>query len=774
MDPDRLSGSSSDQSPVLDSALASPSTAIASAYGHEAKKPRACEACRALKVRCEPDEGGGDECRRCAKAGRRCVVTAPTRKRQKKTDSRVSELERKIDALTASLQARAVSSSSSNRVDEPTAVKRKADYDPLHHYDDDDDNDDDDDDDDFADEDVVDRGLVSAEKASELLRRYNTSMMCHLPAVVFPAGMTAAELRRTKPCLFLAVMAAASSETHELQRQLQRLLMRMLAHKIVVTGEKKVELVQALQVAVIWYWPPEHMEELKFYQLVHMAAVMALDLGLGRRRSATMMGWRENHVAAVRRPDPTSIECRRAWLACHYLAANTAMSLHRPNLIRWSAFMDESLDVLAKSAESAPTDGYFCHLVWTHRMAEEIGIQLSADDGAGPLPPPPPPPPPPLPPSSSSASSSISSSASLADARTRYALRALERDLDRYRAGVSPDLMQPTLKSSFHLLSLYMHELVLHAHASTEQVRPPFNAEAVVKNGLVPGEALSTTAAHISALSACLTAIDGILDTFLAMDVPSVRCLPVFSFVRVAYAIVVLIKMFVSASDPASDLGRVMDRENMRVDAYLDALLVKFRAAADGHACRPAAKFLVVFVMLKTWFVNNHHHHQQQQQQQQQQPPQPPQPQPQPPKNQQEQQRKQHPNPDSSPQNNINDPTTTTTRPPPQDETPLQVLSEAAATESPTPFTTTILHQSTRPVFTPSTQPLFPDPSSWSTPPSSLDPVSLLLPPGLDLEDLGLPLDAQGQYEGGPKMVLSEPWLTDVFQGLPDTNVFPF
>ncbi|RDA85776.1 hypothetical protein CP532_6305 [Ophiocordyceps camponoti-leonardi (nom. inval.)] len=712
MDPDRPSASSSDQSPVLDSALASPSTAAPSSHGAEAKKPRACEACRALKVRCEPDEGG-DECRRCAKAGRRCVVTAPTRKRQKKTDSRVSELERKIDALTASLQARVVSSSSNRGVDEPVvvAVKRKADGYPLHRYHDDDDNYndnnyDDDDDDDFADEDVgdvVDRGLVSAGKAAELLRRYNTSMVCHLPAVVFPAGMTAAELRRTKPCLFLAIMAAASSETHELQRELQRLLMRMLAHKIVVAGEKKVELVQALHVAVIWYWPPEHMEELKFYQLVHMAAVMALDLGLGRRRPPTMMGgWRENHnVAAVRRPDPTSIECRRAWLACHYLAANTAMSLHRPNLIRWSAFMDESLDVLAKSAESAPTDRYFCHLVWTHRMAEEIGIQLSADDAAGPLPPLPPPPSSSAftsssssssssHPVSSSSSSSSSSPGSLADARTRYALRALERDLDRYRAGVPPDLMQPTLKASFHLLSLYMHELVLHAHASTEQVRPPFNAEAVVKNGLVPGESLSTTAAHISALSACLTAIDGILDTFLAMDVPSVRCLPVFSFVRVAYAVVVLIKMFVSASDPASDLGRVMDRENMRVDAYLDALLVKFRAAADGHACRPAAKFLVVFVMLKTWFINNHHQQQQQQQQQQHQ------------QQHQQHQHQQQQQPDSS-SPNVNDPTTKA-----------------------------------------------------------------------NTHHLGLPLDAQGQYDGGPKMVLSEPWLTDVFQGLPDSNVFPF
>lgn len=43
-------------------------------------------------------------CRRCAKANRQCITTPPTRKRQKKADSRVAELERKIDALTATLQ----------------------------------------------------------------------------------------------------------------------------------------------------------------------------------------------------------------------------------------------------------------------------------------------------------------------------------------------------------------------------------------------------------------------------------------------------------------------------------------------------------------------------------------------------------------------------------------------------------------------------------------------------------------------------------------------
>jgi len=75
---------------------------------NDPKRSRACEACRGLKVRCDQDQNFPEQpCKRCAKAKRQCVITAPSRKRQKKSDTRVAELEKKIDALTASLHAQA-------------------------------------------------------------------------------------------------------------------------------------------------------------------------------------------------------------------------------------------------------------------------------------------------------------------------------------------------------------------------------------------------------------------------------------------------------------------------------------------------------------------------------------------------------------------------------------------------------------------------------------------------------------------------------------------
>ncbi|EXL49431.1 hypothetical protein FOCG_09793 [Fusarium oxysporum f. sp. radicis-lycopersici 26381] len=818
--------------------------------GIDPKRPRACEACRGLKVRCEPDPNDEGPCKRCRKAGRNCVVTMPTRKRQKKTDSRVAELEKKIDALTASLQARAApgggqahtqsqghglgespgnvapkppnesntavssynnmkwrnpaqtpawgsfSSTQSPMPSMPTAEqttdraspaqstaalatavtgqKRK-----------------------FTDGregsseqlateetpaealaayltrakggDIVDRGVITMEKAAELFARYNDHMISHLPAIIFQPGFTASELRKTKPILFLAIMAVASAESPILQKVLQKEMKLTFAEKVMLSGEKGLELVQALNVAVIWYWPPEHFEELKFYQLVHTAAVMAIDIGLGqkmkqRRGIVVPDTWRPNPSTGPggqsRRwapPDPTSIESRRTWLTCYFLATNTSMALHRPNLIRWTPFMEESLHLLQSSPNAAPTDAYFCHLVWTHHLSEQVNVQFSLDDPIFDV--------------------------HISETRTQYILKGLEKDLKRYREKVPPELLQPTLLISFGVLNLYMHEMALQARTS-EPLRPPFSTSSL-QEGLVGGDRLSP--AHISAISVCLGSIKEMLGTFLAMDVFSIRCLPVFNFVRVAYAVVMLIKLYFSASAAGSELGRVIDKEDMQVGKYLDNLLDKFRATAAEDRCRPAAKFLVVLVMLRSWFYRQAESEAKESKpgptasaitqspsQAQQQPPQP----------------------------------ANTSAPQPSDHastanTPLQLLSEVATgagsrnRDSSASRPSMVGWGSNMPQ---PPQPFFhdtPDNNSSSTASmpyhnepfpadlaAAMAPAMPSLPPtadgmggynsgdlldfaGWDLEGMGMGMGSQGMWEDGMRIFLEEPWFNTMFQGNP-------
>ncbi|KAL8688967.1 MAG: hypothetical protein Q9218_005249 [Villophora microphyllina] len=389
------------------------------------KRPRACEACRGLKVRCEPDPHKGT-CRRCAKAGRTCVVTAPSRKRQKKTDSRVAELEKKIDALTASLhatKAQAVSESDDDSADDrkplphipapnfrssayslqdeqrmtetvkmtqqrpaepygeqnerlsqqPTVnterKRRMSQYpeeetvhsvqgsgqqrsfslgsphdhstrtaldtsyirpalpngtsnsmfstashsvSPAHEY-----------------ADVVDRKIVDAALASELFEYYTYKMAHHLPLVVFPPDTPAGAIRKHKPTLFLAILSVASGQDHpDIQRILAKEIMRTFADKIVYKGEKSLELIQALQVVTIWAWPEES-RETQTYQLIHMAAVMAIDLGLGKRvkggREPYQSLWKDFSRTKATAQAMESPDGLRAWLGCYLLCARYVM-----------------------------------------------------------------------------------------------------------------------------------------------------------------------------------------------------------------------------------------------------------------------------------------------------------------------------------------------------------------------------------------------------------------------------------------------------------------
>lgn len=403
------------------------------ADANDPKRPRACEACRGLKVRCETDPGNPDgPCKRCAKARRNCVITTPTRKRQKKTDSRVAELEKKVDALSASLQAaksgrvghgesqedgsqrgdesfeadrfrtddaQALTSrearrpswlgESENHVRSPShsaaartspaasnipGLKRK--YSELsqnttaspdtpalsslpslsaersqpggdnsqgvypflipkslqhetrsvvkpdptttstavtgRRY---------------EHADVIDRQVLSAELATQLFDRYVSDMAPLFPAVVFPPGTAAAEVRKTKPLLFLAILSVGAGVSHPpVQEVLSKEVMKDLADRIICNGEKSMELIHALQVVTIWYLPPRCHDELKFYQLIHIAAVMAIDLGMGRKLKSTRFrfpcgGSREHPWKRTPAPKLETAESRRTWLTCYFLSA---------------------------------------------------------------------------------------------------------------------------------------------------------------------------------------------------------------------------------------------------------------------------------------------------------------------------------------------------------------------------------------------------------------------------------------------------------------------
>ena len=446
------------------------------------KRPRACEACRQLKVKCEPEDVVAGTCRRCFRSGRQCVITMPSRKRQKKTDSRVAELEKKIDALTQSLHSQegpgqSQPGSDADMTPEHVGVSRAHTYpesnvgqwippkQPRQHTGSKD----------FpltpsaasiglkrklsnghapnlngedspfppppkaletgdfstaqcivfpnsstsvkdleAREyvDVIDRQILDINTAYQCFDRYVHEMAPVLPFVVFPQGTRGEDVRRTKPILFLAILSAACNTIRpDIHSVLVNEIMRTYADRVVLRGEKTMELVQALLISTTWYAPPDKYEELNFNQLIHMAAVLAIDLGMGKRMKTPNMGMYKEYAQKV--PFPTSLnpeapETRRTWLGCYFMCANASMSLRRPLLIRWTGYMDDSLQLLESSPEALDSDKWLVSLVRGQHIAEEVGFQFSMDDPTVEV--------------------------SITEPKTQYHLKAFERQLTEWRS----------------------------------------------------------------------------------------------------------------------------------------------------------------------------------------------------------------------------------------------------------------------------------------------------------------------------------------------------
>ncbi|KAI5851677.1 hypothetical protein DFP73DRAFT_164638 [Morchella snyderi] len=645
------------------SAISGSGSSAAAALADQ-KRPRACESCRGLKVRCEPNEANPfATCKRCAKANRECIFTAPSRKRQKKSDSKVAELEKKIDALTASLnatrarQARGIDEDEEEeygedgdipgtldaefspisrppkrpRHEDPhqilgdanslpalkdrkiptTSYLRPTDEDMAKYV--------------FID--VVDQGILSMETATKIFNHYVEDMVPHLPVVVFPPDTTAEGVRREKPTLFLAILAAASGTSDPaLHKTLYNEISRAFAERVMINGEKSLELVQSLILCSAWYYTPDHFQELKFYMYIHQAAVMALDIGITKKRKITKGsirwlppfptqkvsippqrgGGTANEEAGNKKggeqktdgdsghstlhpppapvppvppllrspfPDPEAIETRRALLACYWACCNVSMALRRPNLLRFTDFMDECIEVLESSSQAAASDKAFCQWVKLQKIADEIGIGFAFDDP--------------------------NANVTIDDQRVQFSLRGFAKQLEDWKAKCPQDIWESakSLQLAYNLIMVYAHEIALHRDHNVDDFQPPYTESMMREPSIKPNELLSSF--HLDAISRCLASSHQVLETFMGMTIQAIRSVPVFTFVRTSYACIILIKLYFSASHPQSELGKVIDKNSLKVDEYMDRLLDTLKKAADGKASKQAGRFTAILQMLR-------------------------------------------------------------------------------------------------------------------------------------------------------------------------------
>ena len=239
--------------------------------------------------------------------------------------------------------------------------------------------------------------------------------------------------------------------------------------------------------------------------------------------------------------------------------------------------MDECIEALETSDAALPTDRLLCQFVKLQHINEEVGQQFSMDDP--------------------------SATITFADRAVEDALKRFENQLKEWsNVASTSSAWNHQLEFNEHVTAVYMHEVALHINHNVDDFRAPFTEESLKA---ASGQSIVLSEAHSKALMECLTSVHACFHSFFNFDMTTIKALPIFYFVRIAYAVVVLIKLFFAVTAPGSQLGKIMSQEDLQVEYYIDALLRILHSIDDDEAFRPARMFLLILTRLRQWFQTN-------------------------------------------------------------------------------------------------------------------------------------------------------------------------
>ncbi|KAL9110834.1 MAG: hypothetical protein Q9227_004634 [Pyrenula ochraceoflavens] len=531
------------------------------------RQQRACEMCRHLKVKCIFDENDPNgSCIKCTKLRQPCTIRPYYRKkRTKKADTRVADLERRMEALVASLEAQNKNvasgrdyrnasfsnnsgkgnSPSSHTTTEPSLLAEHSELatdsmsgaspltpgatsDQEHpklrssvHFTAPDLSD-------YVD--VIDQGLLTAEAAYAAFYRYPRRAE-DLPFIVFPAGIKAEEVRRERPLLFLAVLAAADNLPVKLSKAVARETNRLIGMQTVVEGRANLELLQAILVNVAFMPPPGPREAKNYTYLIGLAVAVACDLEIHKRIDVPD-AWREakahlDDLCEMPPPVASKIELKRTWLAVYYMASLVATLSRRPPMLQWNTHTEECVVFLETSTEAIPSDKWLAYIVRCQRISEEAQFQFGLDG--------------------------VNELATFSDPRIAHQLRSFDTRVNEWHSHASSYPRKDSADLLWAATGLHVHDIGLERVTTQEGLDQPIS----------PTQSWS--------LLSSLQYIHQALESIISFPHERLRSLPTVFYVRVFYSCIMLVRLEIligGARDPL--LGLTLD--DLKVSSYLSRL----------------------------------------------------------------------------------------------------------------------------------------------------------------------------------------------------------
>lgn len=524
--------------------------------------------------------------------------------------------------------------------------------------------------------DPVAAGILCMDKAVRLFRRYVTMMAPQRPFVVFPKVTLSSELEMTPaieasipvvaalvrehtPILFLSVLTAAmgagpdddsthgspdsSSTQEDIATLLDSLLLRVYADRIIYQSEKSLELVQALLISSNWNFycfdkpftnstsrvndesakqnghtsNVSSFDHLRFYQHLHMAATMAIELeseyhekgsvSTGRTGGGIVSGLLEDRVAF-----------ERTLLACYMCCSSISLGFHRQAMLSFTPTMAEYLRRLETSPHAASTDPVM--VAWVHLQrtvdttAGALGLRAVVRNGSGAA----------ATLADNTATHGYDEVPDLSDPKIQASLKHVTRQLEQWRLDYSR-CMTSELTLSLHLFCLHgftdlctdslliqyntilclLHESSFYNEFAASDLKPPYRVSIPGTYNDMPARQ-PMTPAHLASRRICLMASRSLIGLFLASPTEQLLGSPVVVYARVGYAVLVLLKLQISAALPGGAMnGLLIDTVTgdsaTQIYQYLESLIARLEEL-EALGGRIASVWMSMVRIIHAWY----------------------------------------------------------------------------------------------------------------------------------------------------------------------------
>ena len=101
-------------------------------------------------------------------------------------------------------------------------------------------------------QDAISKGFITLGQAGDAIELFR-SRQSAFPFVVIPPNLSLDSLRRQRPFLFLAILCCGTEPSFKLQQHIELELRENLSRRVLVNGEKSLDLLQGILVYLTWY-----------------------------------------------------------------------------------------------------------------------------------------------------------------------------------------------------------------------------------------------------------------------------------------------------------------------------------------------------------------------------------------------------------------------------------------------------------------------------------------------------------------------------------------